>query len=47
MECEEINFLLQNENVNQMKQEYKILKEKLGDGGASKRAAKLIWDNLK
>ncbi|MBP6456565.1 MAG: lipid-A-disaccharide synthase [Chitinophagaceae bacterium] len=44
--AEEINFLLQDEHVHQMKQEYKILKEKLGDGGASKRAAKLIWDEL-
>lgn len=44
---EEINFLLQDEHVHQMKQEYKILKEKLGAGGASKRAAKLIWDVLK
>ncbi len=44
---DEINYLLLEKNRQQIREEYKILKQKLGDGGASKRAATLIFDMIK
>ena len=44
--AQEIHQLLETTKRSQLELEYTLLREKLGNQGASERTAKLIWDYL-